>query len=145
MQLPDVFLQVKVPAEAFATGGAGEGLLVIVRVHVERQVVHLMERFAADGTLELLLAAVGQLVVLVVSFVGGETPGHGCLFTINNSNNNKLSARVWELLLVTSLTNRVQISRTVQLLVVLVKMVRHLTASRGRAPLSSHERPPLNS
>lgn len=67
MELPDVFLQVKVPAEAFATGGAGEGLLVVVCVHVEGQVVDLMERFAADGTLELLLAAVGQLVVLVVS------------------------------------------------------------------------------
>ena len=68
VQLPDVLLQVKVPAEAFATGWAGEGLLVVVRVHVEGQVVDLVERFAADGALELLLAAVGQLVVLVVSW-----------------------------------------------------------------------------
>ena len=67
VQLPDVFLQVKVPAEALPTGGAGEGLLVVVRVHVEGEVVHLVERLAADGALELLLAAVRQLVVLVVS------------------------------------------------------------------------------
>lgn len=62
-----MFLQVKVPAEAFSTGGTGEGLLVVVRVHVEGEVVHLVERLAADRTLELLLAAVGQTVVLVVS------------------------------------------------------------------------------
>lgn len=67
MQLPDVFLQVKVPAEALPTGGAGERLLVVVCVHVECQVVHLVERLAADGTLELFLATVRQLVVLVVS------------------------------------------------------------------------------
>lgn len=67
VQLPDVFLQVKVPAEALPAGGAGEGLLVVVRVHVEGEVVHLVERLAADGALELLLAAVRQLVVLVVS------------------------------------------------------------------------------
>lgn len=67
MQLPHVFLQVKVPAEAFPTGGAGEGLLVVVRVHVEGEVVHLVERLAADGTLELFLSAVCQLVVLVVA------------------------------------------------------------------------------
>lgn len=69
MQFPDVFLQVKVPAEALAAGGAGEGLLVVVRVHVEGQVVDLVERLAADGALELLLPAVRQLVVLVVPFL----------------------------------------------------------------------------
>lgn len=66
MQLPDVLLQVKVAAEAFPTRGAGEGFLVIVRVHVECQVVDLMEGLVADGALVLLLPAVGQLVVLVV-------------------------------------------------------------------------------
>lgn len=70
-----MFLQVKVSAEAFPTGGTGEGLLVIVCVHVECQVVHLMECFAADGTFELLFPAVGQLMVLVVSFVDNETGG----------------------------------------------------------------------
>lgn len=72
VQLPDVLLQVKVPAEALATRGAGEGLLVVVRVHVEGEVVHLVERLAADGTLELLLAAVRQLVVFVVSCRASE-------------------------------------------------------------------------
>lgn len=67
VQLPDVFLQVKVAAEALAAGGAGEGLLVVVRVHVEGEVVHLVEGLVADGALELLLTAVCQLVVLVVS------------------------------------------------------------------------------
>lgn len=68
MQLSDVLLQVKVAAEAFAAGGAREGLLVVVRVHVERQVVDLMEGLVADGALVLLLSAVRQLVVLVVSY-----------------------------------------------------------------------------
>ena len=68
MQLPDVFLQVKVAAEALAAGVAGEGLLVIVRVHVEGQVVDLVEGLVADGALVLLLSAVRQLVVLVVSW-----------------------------------------------------------------------------
>lgn len=68
MQLPDVLLQVKVAAEAFPAGGAGEGLLVVVRVHVEGQIVDLVEGLVADGALVLLLSAVGQLVVLVVSW-----------------------------------------------------------------------------
>lgn len=72
VQLPDVFLQVEVAAEALAAGGAGEGLLVVVRVHVEGEVVHLVERLAADRTLELLLPAVRQLVVLVVSCTESE-------------------------------------------------------------------------
>lgn len=66
MQLPDVLLQVEVTAEAFPTRGASEGFLVIVRVHVERQVVDLMEGLVADGTLVLLLPTVGQLVVFIV-------------------------------------------------------------------------------
>ena len=68
VQLPDVFLQVEVAAEALAAGGAGEGLLVVVSVHVEGQVVDLMEGLVADGAFVLLLPAVSQLVVLVVSW-----------------------------------------------------------------------------
>ena len=67
VQLPDVFLQVKVPAEALAARGAGEGLLVVVRVHVEGEVVDLVEGLVTDGAFVLLLPAVRQLVVLVVS------------------------------------------------------------------------------
>ena len=67
VQLPDVLLQVEVAAEAFAAGGAGEGLLVVVRVHVEGEVVDLVEGLVADGALVLFLSAVRQFVVLVVS------------------------------------------------------------------------------
>lgn len=37
-------------------------------MHMERQVVHLMESFVADIALELFLTAVRQLVVLVIPF-----------------------------------------------------------------------------
>lgn len=66
VQLADVLLEVKVPAKPFAAGGAGEGLLVVVGVHVEGEVVHLVESLVADTALELLLPAVGQLVVFVI-------------------------------------------------------------------------------
>lgn len=66
MQLPDMFLQIKVPAETFTTSGTGKGLLVIVRVHVEGEVVDLMKCLAADGTFKLFFPTVGQLVILVV-------------------------------------------------------------------------------
>lgn len=62
-----MLFQIKVPAEPFAAGGAGEGFLVVVRVHMERKVVHLVESLVANITLELLLATVSQLVVLVVA------------------------------------------------------------------------------
>jgi len=48
VQFPYVLFQVKVPAKAFPAGPAGEGLLVVVRVHVKREVIHLMEGFATD-------------------------------------------------------------------------------------------------
>lgn len=48
MQLSHMFFQVEVPAEALVADGAHEGLLVVVGVHVEGEVVDLMERFVAD-------------------------------------------------------------------------------------------------
>ena len=66
VQLANVLLEVKVPAEALATRGAGERLLVVVSVHMEGEVIHLVESLVADIALELLLPAVGQLVVFVV-------------------------------------------------------------------------------
>lgn len=68
MQLTDMLLEVKVPAEAFAAGGAGEGLLVVVGVHVEGQIVHLVKSLVADIALELLLPAVSQLVIFVIAW-----------------------------------------------------------------------------
>lgn len=67
VQLPDVLLQVEVAAEPFPAGGAGEGLFVVVRVHVKGEVVDLVEGLVADGALILFLSAVRQFVVLVVS------------------------------------------------------------------------------
>lgn len=67
MQFTHMFLQVEVPAESFATGGAGEGFLVVVGVHVEGQVVDLMKCLVTDIALELLLPAVSELVVLVIT------------------------------------------------------------------------------
>lgn len=66
VQLANVLLEVKVPAEALAARGAGERLLVVVSVHMEGEVIHLVESLVADIALELLLPAVGQLVVFVV-------------------------------------------------------------------------------
>lgn len=66
MKFADVLLEVKVPAEALAARGASKGLLVVVCVHVEGEVVDLVESLVADIALELLLPAVGQLVVFVV-------------------------------------------------------------------------------
>jgi hypothetical protein len=41
VELPQMFLQVEVPAKSFAAHVARERFLVVVRVHVKRQVVHL--------------------------------------------------------------------------------------------------------
>lgn len=46
-------------------------------VHVEGQVVDLVEGLVADGTFVLLLAAVGQLVVLVVPYRRPKTKKWG--------------------------------------------------------------------
>lgn len=62
-----MLFQVKVPAESLAASRAREGLLVIVRVHVERQVVHLVEGLVTDVAFELFLPAVRQFVVLVIT------------------------------------------------------------------------------
>lgn len=67
VQLPDVLLQIEVAAETFPAGGAGEGLFVVVRVHVKGEVVDLVKGLVADGALILFLSTVRQFVVLVVS------------------------------------------------------------------------------
>lgn len=67
MQFPNVFFKIKVPAETLSACRTGERLLVVVRVHVKCEVVHLVEGFVADIALELFFSAVSQFVVLVVS------------------------------------------------------------------------------
>lgn len=69
MQLPHVFLEVKVSAKALAADLAGERLLVVVRMHMEGQIVNLMKRFVANVALVRFLAAMRELVVLVVTFL----------------------------------------------------------------------------
>lgn len=64
-----MLLKIKVPTETFATNMACIRLLVIVGVHMKGQVVHLVEGFRTYITFVLLFCAVGQLVVLVVSFL----------------------------------------------------------------------------
>ena len=56
MQLAHVLLQVKVATEALGTDPARVWLFVVVRVHVERQVVDLVKRLVTDLALVLLLA-----------------------------------------------------------------------------------------
>ena len=69
VQLPRVLLQVEVPAESLVADLAGERLLLVVRVHMERQVVDLVEGLVADVALVRLLAGVSQPVVLVVALL----------------------------------------------------------------------------
>jgi hypothetical protein len=69
MQLPHVLLEVKVPTKSFPTSLTSEGLLVIVRVHVESKIVDLVESLVADGTLESLFPTVGQLVIFIIPFL----------------------------------------------------------------------------
>lgn len=42
VEFPQVFLEIEVPAEPFAANVTRERFLVVVRVHVERQIVHLL-------------------------------------------------------------------------------------------------------
>ena len=69
MQLPHVFFQVKVSTEAFAAETAGEWFGFVVSVHVEGEIINLMESFTACFALVLLLVAVCQLMVLIVAFL----------------------------------------------------------------------------
>ena len=48
VQLASVLLEVEVAAEALAARAARERLPVLVRMHVKRQVVDLVESFRAD-------------------------------------------------------------------------------------------------
>lgn len=58
VQFADMLFKVKIPAESFTAFLACKWLLVIVRVHVKCQIVHLMEGLAAYVTLEWFFAGV---------------------------------------------------------------------------------------
>ena len=67
MQLARVFLGVEISAESLAADATGEGFLHVV--HVEGQVVDLVEGFVADEALVGLFDAARQFVVLVVALL----------------------------------------------------------------------------
>ncbi|CAL4121134.1 unnamed protein product, partial [Meganyctiphanes norvegica] len=69
MQLTHMLLQVKIPAKAFATYCTLKWLLVIVCVHMECQIINLMEGLITDMTFVCLLARVCEFVVLVVTLL----------------------------------------------------------------------------
>jgi len=64
-----MLLEIKVPAESLGTNPTSIRFLVVVRMHVEGEVVHLMEGLVADAALVGLLAAVRQLVILIVALL----------------------------------------------------------------------------
>lgn len=61
-----MFLQIEVATESLRAYFALERLLVIVRVHVECQIVDLMKRLVTNLTFVRLLARVRQFVILVI-------------------------------------------------------------------------------
>lgn len=64
-----MLLEVEVSAEALAADLAGEWFFVVVGVHVEGEVVDLVEGFRADGAFVSLFPAVSELVVLVIALL----------------------------------------------------------------------------
>ena len=69
MQFPHVLLQIEIPAKSFGTYLACVRLLFVVRVHVKRQIVHLVECFVANVAFERFLAGMRQFVILVVALL----------------------------------------------------------------------------
>lgn len=64
-----MFLQIEIPAESFPAYFARERFLLVMRVHVKSQIVHLVKGFRAHGALVRFLRAVSQFVVLVISLL----------------------------------------------------------------------------
>lgn len=64
-----MLLEVEVSAEALAADLAGEWLFVVVGVHVEGEVVDLVEGFRAHCTLISFFTAVREFVVLVIALL----------------------------------------------------------------------------
>lgn len=69
MELPHVFLEIKISAKTLAAHAARKRLLVVVSVHVERQIVNLVKGLRANRAFVGLFPTVGEFVVLVVAFL----------------------------------------------------------------------------
>lgn len=69
-----MLLKVEVPAKAFSANAASERLSFVVGVHVEGQVVDLVEGLVANVALVSLLSTMCQTVVLVVAFLMESFP-----------------------------------------------------------------------
>lgn len=64
-----MLLEVEVSAKALAADLAGEWLFVVMGVHVESEVVDLVEGFRAHRTLISFFTAVRELVILVIALL----------------------------------------------------------------------------
>lgn len=59
MQFPNVLLQIEIAAESFGTNPTCEWLFIVVRVHVEGEIVDLMKGLLANVAFVSLLRTVG--------------------------------------------------------------------------------------
>lgn len=64
-----MLLEVEVSAEALAADLTGERFFIVVGVHVEGEVVDLMEGLGADGAFIRFFTAMGELVILVIALL----------------------------------------------------------------------------
>lgn len=69
MKFPHVLLEIEVSTKALSANLTGERFFIVVCVHVEGQIVDLVESFRTDGALVSLFAAVRQFVILVVALL----------------------------------------------------------------------------
>lgn len=69
-----MLLQIEVPAEALCADFALKRFLVVVRVHVECQIIDLMERLVTYLAFVRLLSAMRQLVILIIPFLMEALP-----------------------------------------------------------------------
>lgn len=64
-----MLLEVEIPTESLSADRTGKWLLIVVRVHVKRQVVNLVESLITDFTFERFLSAVRQPVIFVIALL----------------------------------------------------------------------------
>lgn len=69
VQFSHMFLEIEVPTETFCTNFAGEWLFVVVCVHMEGEIVHLVKGLVADVALVSLVATVCQFMVFIIAFL----------------------------------------------------------------------------